>query len=395
MKLRVPFYYNDFHCITDRCNDNCCVGGWEIDIDEETYDYYMSLEGELGETLRNNIVTSEDGEHMFKLNNGHCPLLLESGLCKVHAELGEEHLGVVCSQFPRYSEYFGEYKESGIGLACEEAARIVLSANEKFSLVESELDEEVVEDSEFDKEYADIIFAARDIIFKILEKKELLIHERLACILELSDKMQDLINEDDYEGLNDLISNYDQSDVETTLMSINREYEDGRFDSLSETEGIRSIIYAYEDMEVLNEEWERDIKDVVFKFHEALTIEEYYTYNSRFFALIQERMDEYKNLLQYFVFRYFAKAIYDHDVLSKAKMLVTNFFVIKEMDMAKWIDKGWNFTHEDQLDVIHVFSRQVEYSEENMEVLYEAFIFDEIFEKDNLMGLLWIDSVSI
>ncbi|SDM57332.1 flagellin lysine-N-methylase [Lachnospira pectinoschiza] len=395
MKLRVPFYYNDFHCITDRCNDNCCVGGWEIDIDEETYDYYQSLSGELGETIRNSIVTSEDGEHMFKLNNGHCPLLLDSGLCKVHAELGEEHLGVVCSQFPRYSEYFGEYKESGIGLACEEAARIVLSANEKFSLVESELDEEVVEDSEFDKEYADIIFAARDIIFKILEKKELLIHERLACILELSDKMQDLINEDDYEGLNDLISNYDQSDVETTLMSINREYEDGRFDSLSETEGIRSIIYAYEDMEVLNDEWERDIKDVVFKFHEALTIEEYYTYNSRFFALIQERMDEYKNLLQYFVFRYFAKAIYDHDVLSKAKMLITNFFVIKEMDMAKWIDKGWNFTHEDQLDVIHVFSRQVEYSEENMEVLYEAFIFDEIFEKDNLMGLLWIDSVSI
>lgn len=395
MRLRVPFYYNDFHCITDRCNDNCCVGGWEIDIDEETYDYYQSLSGELGETIRNSIVTSKDGEHMFKLNNGHCPLLLDSGLCKVHAELGEEHLGVVCSQFPRYSEYFGEYKESGIGLACEEAARIVLSANEKFSLVESELDEEVVEDSEFDKEYADIIFAARDIIFKILEKKELLIHERLACILELSDKMQDLINEDDYEGLNALISSYDQSDVETTLMSINREYEDGRFDSLSETEGIRSIIYAYEDMEVLNEEWERDIKDVVFKFHEALTIEEYYTYNSRFFALIQERMDEYKNLLQYFVFRYFAKAIYDHDVLSKAKMLVTNFFVIKEMDMAKWIDKGWNFTHEDQLDVIHVFSRQVEYSEENMEVLYEAFIFDEIFEKDNLMGLLWIDSVSI
>ena len=38
---------------------------------------------------------------------------------------------------------------------------------------------------------------------------------------------------------------------------IHREYEDGRFDSLSETEGIRSIIYAYEDMEVLNEEWEK------------------------------------------------------------------------------------------------------------------------------------------
>lgn len=395
MKLRVPFYYNDFHCITDKCNDNCCVGGWEIDIDDETYDYYMSLSGELGETLRNSIITNEEGDHVFKLNNGRCPLLTDNGLCRVHGEIGEEHLGVVCSQFPRYSEYFGEYKESGIGLACEEAARIVLSANEKFSYEISELDEEVVEDSEYDKEYAGIIFEARDIILKILEKSELLIHERLACILEFTDRMQELINEDDYEALGKLVSDYDQSDIETTLMSVNCEYEDGLFDDLSETEGIRSIIYAYEDMEVLNEEWDKDIKDVIFKFHEALTSEEYYTYNSRFFAHIQERMNEYKNLLQYFVFRYFAKAIYDHDVLSKAKMLITNFFVIKEMDMAKWIDKGWNFTLEDQLDVIHVFSRQVEYSEDNMEVLYEAFIFDEIFEKDKLMGLLWIDSVSI
>lgn len=395
MKLRVPFYYNDFHCITDKCNDNCCVGGWEIDIDDETYDYYMSLSGELGETLRNSIITNEEGDHVFKLNNGRCPLLTDNGLCRVHGEIGEEHLGVVCSQFPRYSEYFGEYKESGIGLACEEAARIVLSANEKFSYEISELDEEVVEDSEYDKEYAAIIFEARDIILKILEKNELLIHERLACILEFTDRMQELINEDDYEALGKLVSDYDQSDIETTLMSVNCEYEDGLFDDLSETEGIRSIIYAYEDMEVLNEEWDKDIKDVIFKFHEALTSEEYYTYNSRFFAHIQERMNEYKNLLQYFVFRYFAKAIYDHDVLSKAKMLITNFFVIKEMDMAKWIDKGWNFTLEDQLDVIHVFSRQVEYSEDNMEVLYEAFIFDEIFEKDKLMGLLWIDSVSI
>lgn len=395
MKLRVPFYYNDFHCITDKCNDNCCVGGWEIDIDDETYDYYMSLSGELGETLRNSIITNEEGDHVFKLNNGRCPLLTDNGLCRVHGEIGEEHLGVVCSQFPRYSEYFGEYKESGIGLACEEAARIVLSANEKFSYEISELDEEVVEDSEYDKEYAAIIFEARDIILKILEKSELLIHERLACILEFTDRMQELINEDDYEALGKLVSDYDQSDIETTLMSVNCEYEDGLFDDLSETEGIRSIIYAYEDMEVLNEEWDKDIKDVIFKFHEALTSEEYYTYNSRFFAHIQERMNEYKNLLQYFVFRYFAKAIYDHDVLSKAKMLITNFFVIKEMDMAKWIDKGWNFTLEDQLDVIHVFSRQVEYSEDNMEVLYEAFIFDEIFEKDKLMGLLWIDSVSI
>ena len=30
MKQRVPFYYNEFGCITSKCKDNCCIGGWEM-----------------------------------------------------------------------------------------------------------------------------------------------------------------------------------------------------------------------------------------------------------------------------------------------------------------------------------------------------------------------------
>ena len=113
MKLRVPFYYDQFHCITSECKDNCCVGGWEIDIDDDTYNYYMSLDGELGDRIRESITKSEDGSNCFKLVDGHCGLLDKCGLCTIHKELGAEHLSVVCDQFPRYSEYYGEIKESG------------------------------------------------------------------------------------------------------------------------------------------------------------------------------------------------------------------------------------------------------------------------------------------
>ena len=70
MKLRVPFYYDQFHCITSECKDNCCVGGWEIDIDDDTYNYYMSLDGELGDRIRESITKSEDGSNCFKLVDG-------------------------------------------------------------------------------------------------------------------------------------------------------------------------------------------------------------------------------------------------------------------------------------------------------------------------------------
>ena len=42
MVFRVPSYYKNFRCIADKCPDNCCRG-WEIDIDEDTLDYYKDL----------------------------------------------------------------------------------------------------------------------------------------------------------------------------------------------------------------------------------------------------------------------------------------------------------------------------------------------------------------
>ena len=35
MRFRVPGYYKQFTCIADRCIDNCCFGGWQIDIDKK------------------------------------------------------------------------------------------------------------------------------------------------------------------------------------------------------------------------------------------------------------------------------------------------------------------------------------------------------------------------
>ena len=50
MILRVPSYYKTFQCIADKCEHSCCIG-WEIDIVEDSYDYYMGIEGAFGERL--------------------------------------------------------------------------------------------------------------------------------------------------------------------------------------------------------------------------------------------------------------------------------------------------------------------------------------------------------
>ena len=67
MIVRVPDYFKEFSCIAGACKDSCCLG-WEIDIDEDSYEYYKSLPGEIGDRLRRDMYKTEDGGHGIKID---------------------------------------------------------------------------------------------------------------------------------------------------------------------------------------------------------------------------------------------------------------------------------------------------------------------------------------
>ena len=58
--------------------------------------------------------------------------------------------------------------------------------------------------------------------------------------------------------------------------------------------------------------------------------------------------------------------------------------------MTQFIKNNFSFSFQDQMDTIHIFSREIEYSEDNIEQLYEEFVFDNIFKAENLTKLLRI-----
>ena len=322
-------------------------------------------------------------------------MLTEEGLCVVHKELGEKYLGVVCSQFPRYSEYYGTIKESGIGMACEEAARIMLCKNRKFTLNISPLEEEYEQDSEYDSEYASKIFNVREAVFKILSKEDLSVNEKLIVILSLGNEVQKIINDGEYDKIKDITAVYTKEYGVDLLEDTRSMFDNGEFDNISLHDSIRQILVPYEEMEILNDTWESMLKDVIYSLFEQMDKDEYTALSEEFSTYISSREYEYRQLLEYYVFRYFAKSIYDYDVLGKCQMLVTNFFMIKQMDMLKWLDNHRNYSFDDRMDIVHIFSRQVEYSEENIENLYEDFIFDDVFNPDSLKAILWLDSDSM
>ncbi len=142
MKLYAPEYYKSFKCIADKCKHSCCIG-WEIDIDSNTFEKYRSLSHPYGSNILESIDTTEIPH--FKLTCGErCPHLNKSGLCNIIFNVGESYLCDICREHPRFYNSVGNRMEVGLGMACEEACRIILSSDNYniFSEINESDDEE-------------------------------------------------------------------------------------------------------------------------------------------------------------------------------------------------------------------------------------------------------------
>lgn len=174
MILRKPDFYDQFKCIASRCSDTCCVG-WEIDIDEATQEVYRKVAGAFGERLRANI---EDG-HFKLLPHDRCPFLDKDNLCEVYQNLGEDKLCDICTEHPRFVEVYGDIMERGLGLCCEEAARLLLEGEGPLTFTCEECDEPEDELDDDDLDIRDQVLGEREWMFETLADQGLPFAERL------------------------------------------------------------------------------------------------------------------------------------------------------------------------------------------------------------------------
>ena len=199
MKLIAPDYYNDFHCIANRCTHSCCIG-WEIDIDCDTLEFYSSIDGDFGRRLRDNICF-DDTPH-FKLGNGdRCPFLNDDGLCDIIINLGQNSLCQICDDHPRFRNFYENRIEIGLGLCCEEAARLILSRESKTSLCVLEDDESIEIEQEF--------FSFREQIFDILQDRSQRFDRRIEQLLKSYNINQKKPNLEFWQSLERLDNSWD------------------------------------------------------------------------------------------------------------------------------------------------------------------------------------------
>lgn len=173
MKEITPNYYHKFKCIADKCNHSCCIG-WEIEIDAETAERYRRMDTPLGERIRKNI----EGEppHFILGAGERCPFLNKQGLCDMITEAGEEILCEICTLHPRFRNFYEGFYETGLGLCCEEAARLILTEREPFSI--SVPEEGLTEEEQ-------VFFGIRERMLGILQNREESVGTRFSRLADL------------------------------------------------------------------------------------------------------------------------------------------------------------------------------------------------------------------
>ncbi|MBQ4527831.1 MAG: flagellin lysine-N-methylase [Clostridia bacterium] len=315
MKIITPSYYPAFKCIADKCRHSCCVG-WEIDIDEYTYNMYKAIGGEFGERLSKNIYTDDCGAHFLMDSDERCPFLKENGLCDLICELGEKSLCSICADHPRFRNYFSDRVEMGLGMCCEEAARIILTCEESFQTYCEDDDGVINEISDEER----IFFEQRDKVFEILLNKNNPLSKRIE---ELCYDFEVKLPEKTNAGWAEFLSG----------------------------------------LECLDSEWLKYVSDMSLcnKDHGG------------FFDKPEWRR-MFENLFIYFIYRHLPKAV-GKSIGTYISFSLISCHIIRQLCISQRAKKG-DFTTDDMIEICRMFSSEIEYSDDNTQELIMEIEFE-------------------
>lgn len=316
MKLIAPDYYSKFKCIADQCKHSCCIG-WVIDVDLDTLEYYHSVTGPLGERLKNGIDESGETAHFILGEQERCPFLNQTGLCDLIIGLGEDSLCQICTDHPRYRNFYSDRTEIGLGLCCEAAGDLILKRQEKTTLVILEDDGENEELDVPDES----LLTWREELFTIVQDRSRTVAERTAAVLDAAE------------------------------MNIPER-------SLAEWAEI------YMELERLEANWAdrlEELKSTDISHAPALDTPEWEI--------------AFEQLLVYFLYRQLPFALDDGEYEGRAAFCVLSYRIICDLCRVHAVLHG-SVELDDLVEIARQYSAEIEYSDENVEALLDA-LFEE------------------
>lgn len=382
MKILKPFYYDDFKCVANNCIDSCCIG-WTVTIDKKTYNKYRKIKGEFGKSLNDSIsrVRKNSDNLMYgkmKLNNYMCNMLDEEKLCKVHINLGEDFLCNICKVYPRIIRKYGNIYERMLTMSCPEVARYLVVTKDEFSFVMedeklSDLDKEYINDVKHNDKLYELIWSGRSLCMEVAQFNEIEIWKRIIFIKIICNKIQNRIDEKNYEEVDNFLNNL--RDQITNINLINS-LDNVQSSPELKSNLIHSIIQSTVNARISNEKFINMINDyneIIKENSDSENVFQSIIESEKEFNIFLREYDNIlENLLIYLLYKHFMNAINSKDLNKEINNVIISYVVIKILLLVRWYKNDKKLKEEDWVEVFYLFSRAVEHKENYLDELYRS-----------------------
>lgn len=385
MHYKKPQYYDNFTCIADRCPDTCCAG-WQIVIDDISLENYGKISGTFGERLQKSIDWKEG---IFRQNQRRCAFLNQENLCDLYRELGADSLCDTCRMYPRHVEEYEDLREFSLSLSCPVAAEMILGCKEQVRFLEEEDDVEEQEEEyeDFDIILFDWLEEAREVLLEVIQDRSLPVSARMLVLLNVSFLSQKALDQGILLEM-DLRAELEKAVSESRKTSVQKQGEKVFQNKIL-------LLKDLQKLEVLREEWTELLHRLEKNLY-ARGVEDYEALREEFLESVQETSSQKKQweiyeeqLLVFFVYTYFCGAVYDDMIYTKAVLAVFSVLWIEELWMERWHSKGQKLEFQDMVQVAYTYAREIEHSDENLNLLEEFFDTRTVYYPEKMEGIIW------
>ncbi|MDU1313953.1 MAG: flagellin lysine-N-methylase [Clostridium septicum] len=370
-----PSFYDDFKCIADKCESNCCSEKWSIFIDKKTYKRYMDFSGEIRKDLKKNIKINPNRKSTsdyakIKLNNeGFCSLLSQDGLCKIHSSLGAQELSYVCKIYPREIVKVGNLYEYKLTISCPEVARKALLNKEKFSFVIDEervnkIDDYYIRRINMTEEYFQVFWEIRSFAIEIIQMRSIELWKRIMLLGLFCKEVDKHLND-----LDKVINEIEKYRIMVNNKEVLNSIENIKINNEKKLNLITQFIRSRVDYRVYNKDFieicndldivvgfsEESSKEEIMRKYEELEGEVY----KKFLIDNSYVLENYlvNAIYKQFVFWYETKSFYDRFV-----KIVIQYSIVRFLLMGQIARKKDKFNEKNLIKVFYSFSRVIEHS---------------------------------
>lgn len=371
--LAVDLFY-DFQCVGGACINTCCVG-WNISIDENTYQKMVENEEILG-VAADDWLEKKDKCILAKLDNGRCYMLNENNLCNVVLKLGPEYLSQTCTVYPRTLLKYGYVMEGHMKVSCPE----IISKLMDKERVQFELHEDEEPDSAYEHMQLYLYESAvRSGIIGILQHTaDVTLSTRIFASYNILEEAISFYQEEQID-FNNVKKDVEECLQENVLLSINADMGE----AIQESDRYKFLRQLQEVIATFPE-WGGRFSEICRQVNEYFARNNFHQYIEDMQKFRTYVRDKYHNFyINYWVCRLFADtiAIPDYEKAREKYIYVAaEFCLFQIMAFVTYVNHS-NLDREEYIYMISFVSRTLDHSEDFRKNLMK------LLKETNIVGI--------